>query len=789
MDSSTVLRVLALKNFIKPWHMTCMLRSASNLTMLNRIGVQNVLTINDLTMRWLAKSVTDCPGIICLLANLLSSSSEWSHKATSQALSMLSSFDMEHDEWEIQPLDESDPVYGINDGTARGGGGQGGHDVDMTTGGSGGGARGARSDTRGGDAADSQQRWRGSDMREYLVGAQSQLLVHKLPDWSLDKEAKVLYQMMTMVDGIALLAVKHGDNMLIWDENVVLKRGMLGVWMARSEHGLTAFVHSPRPPVSEAAVSRTFPSSREEAEDGGGSNPLQDNQGSAESNRPIPDRVVVCGWPQDVDKLVAVLLSRTQEEGYGTEYLKVTHIAHRAATVDSGDGASPSMRRFKNKYYNNRYQYIDANPLDREVLKQHVLAPGLHSVVIFHSRLRKDGTPQDAVVCAAKVESMLPAGHNVRVVVNMSSTADMRFVERSSWWPFDDDLSTGHLTSPTYASGSVIADEMLYPLMMGWAKDGLIEFCSRLADTLFDPVQLEIFSLPPEVAERAVQMSSNQLAASKGYSRSYTPGSQPGNKASWRAKGDMQHGLRRASRPASLTYEELKIEFMSLGHLVVGLYRQRQDIGTERGLYSLPFVYTNPGNTTRIRSTDRVFALTRGRAAIIKCISRHASSKVVLRAALRIQDEWRALRQRQWLATAQPPPATPSWSLPNAEDDRQSVEDDMSGTSNGKVEEHLQQILDERLDSRLGPLEEKLAAIHDQILSMSHMSQSGMRGRVARPGGSIPLPSLGPPSASVEERSLYHRERETQAQLATPASSQASRRSNRPPPSVASAYY
>lgn len=36
-----------------------------------------------------------------------------------------------------------------------------------------------------------------------------------------------------------------------------------------------------------------------------------------------------------------------------------------------------------------------------------------------------------------------------RIIVALASTADVRFVERSSWWPHSDDAISGHLTSPT----------------------------------------------------------------------------------------------------------------------------------------------------------------------------------------------------------------------------------------------------------------------------------------------------------------------------------------------------
>mmetsp|Transcript_25378 Transcript_25378/g.74519 ORF Transcript_25378/g.74519 Transcript_25378/m.74519 type:complete len:603 (-) Transcript_25378:98-1906(-) len=581
------------------------------------------------------------------------------------------------------------------------------------------------------------------------------------------RPAEWLYRQMATVDGVQLLALRDGDNMLIFKGDVQVQPHMLGMWMARSERALSALVTSTEAPLPDMVLARAVDSvadSVREARARGegaaapcGSLATQLSAAGRRDSAPVANRVVVCGWPQDVDKLVTILLSRAVAHP-----LSVAHIAQ--ASFSAGADASPSMRRFNNTAYRGRYTFVEGDPLDREVLKQHILAPGLHSVIIFHSHLREHGDRMDAIVCAAKVESMLPPGHQVRVNVNLSSTADMRFVERSSWWPSDDDVVVGHLTSPTYASGAVIADEMLYPLMMGWAKEGLIEFCTRLADNLLDPVQLELFELPPELAERAQQVSVNQRAATRSHKR----GARASSPARAYANGGHSTAAPRPSlaRGSMLTYEELKMEFLARGRLCMGLYRQRQDIGSEKLLRALPFVYANPVNRTHIRSTDRVFALTTGRAAVSSLSS--TSSKAVLRAVRRIQRSFRDYRESKWLAQASQAQGTVWESIPSGVDfDRApSVRsEETEAQRQGLTAEELREVIDERLDSRLAPLEDKVEQLLDEIGHLSqqlaasrgpyrHMHMPPPSSRKGTPASAATAPHLAPPPSLAPPRFL-----------------------------------
>jgi hypothetical protein len=181
---------------------------------------------------------------------------------------------------------------------------------------------------------------------------------------------------------------------------------------------------------------------------------------------------------------------------------------------------------------------------------------------------------------------LLNRGTNrARVIVAMASTADMRFVERSSWWPSSSDSVSGHMTSPTYSAGHVFADEMVYPLMMSWRKQGLITFCRNLTDSLLDPVELKLYDLPEHLLKRAETSAFRYSRAAKA--------------------PPLQSPLE-----SVLTYGELRKEMLQLSMLTLGLYRPRSvQITPDKVLRVLPYVFTNPPNSTRVRDNDRVYAL------------------------------------------------------------------------------------------------------------------------------------------------------------------------------------
>jgi hypothetical protein len=88
------------------------------------------------------------------------------------------------------------------------------------------------------------------------------------------------------------------------------------------------------------------------------------------------DRIVVLGAPTDVDNMLTLILD---ERRVTERYLRVVHICHSAFKgLDDLKARLNRVRRGSTP----RYQFIEADPLDHEVLKKHVLAPGLYSVVV-----------------------------------------------------------------------------------------------------------------------------------------------------------------------------------------------------------------------------------------------------------------------------------------------------------------------------------------------------------------------------------------------------------------------
>merc|ERR1712178_472542 len=49
--------------------------------------------------------------------------------------------------------------------------------------------------------------------------------------------------------------------------------------------------------------------------------------------------------------------------------------------------------------------------------------------------------------------------------VELSNASNIKLVDQSNWWPRDDDDVFSFITSPTYASGSIYVDAMLYPML------------------------------------------------------------------------------------------------------------------------------------------------------------------------------------------------------------------------------------------------------------------------------------------------------------------------------------
>jgi hypothetical protein len=237
---------------------------------------------------------------------------------------------------------------------------------------------------------------------------------------------------------------------------------------------------------------------------------------------------------------------------------------------------------------------VRAEPLDREALRPHLLAPGLHAVLVSNERLaygQARADRMDVVLCTANVESLLPHPHPyVQVLVMLNSSADMRFIDRSEWWPATADPLYSHVSSPTYASGAAIADSMLHPLLMGWFKHGLIELATRLTDSVVDATEVKLIELPTQF-----------------------------------------HTPRRYS------YGEMVPVLMEAGFLPIALYRLR-------AINSTFYVHTNPPHATVLRPSDCVYVIVRA----AKTRNYSASAARLERAAFAIQRNFRARAERRW---------------------------------------------------------------------------------------------------------------------------------------------
>mmetsp|Transcript_10374 Transcript_10374/g.30798 ORF Transcript_10374/g.30798 Transcript_10374/m.30798 type:complete len:1222 (+) Transcript_10374:115-3780(+) len=648
-DSRTVLRVLALLNFVPPWAVTCLVQGSAHLAMATNVGVQNVLCMRDIEMRLLGKSVTDTPGIITLVANLLISGSEFGSEDRNQAFVL----------GEDIAADLVDTIGDVDDGPGEDARSAPASVVDEGTSVNSGQQRAraslnpfARANTNTGDRDRSLYRSNHDDDRgEYLLGAEAQLLVQPLPSWCVGKPADMLYQRVQAVDGIQLLAVRDGDSMFIWRPQVVVTRNMRGVWITRSYRALERFIGLPNEPPPTPSSTHMPHRARLFAETPPPQPSARKLSATEFQAMRRGDRVLIVGAPPDLQHLLAIVFDELRPSA------DLVHVRHLAPVPYATPHLLERYARARNAPRGSppRYAFELGDPLDPEVLKRHVLAPGLSAVIIFSEGLRAEGPGdrKDAVVCATTISTMLPKASAVRVLVSLSSTADVRFVERSSWWPSSDDVVSGHLTSPTYASGCIYADEMMFPLMMGWNKDGLVAFCRGLTDALLDPVEIKLVDLPEGLRAKARPPAARRQRTPVGPSsplkrsaRSLAPKLRPmPTPQSPHVVSDDTEGL--------LLYEELRLEMLKQGMLPLGLYRVRRTTKDNRVLGMLPYVFTNPPNTLVIRDDDRVFALLNSRAAAtpsaggINGDATHSSHQIE-DATRKLQAAYRRWRQADW---------------------------------------------------------------------------------------------------------------------------------------------
>lgn len=207
-----------------------------------------MLCINDLQMRWLSKSVTDTPGIICLMSNLLISASELDSKdrdrcapcrrlGASEALwgrgLPPGSRAGQHCAEALTAAAPAAPapcrapprraIVGRHDETAlaRAAEEKDQHETEAATE-AGGGLpataaplqKSATSSSllRHVPARPSPRPTHDEDLGNYLLGAESQLLVHGLPRWADGRTAGWLLEAVAHVDGLQLLAVGDGPR-------------------------------------------------------------------------------------------------------------------------------------------------------------------------------------------------------------------------------------------------------------------------------------------------------------------------------------------------------------------------------------------------------------------------------------------------------------------------------------------------------------------------------------------------------------------------------------------------
>jgi hypothetical protein len=771
-DSNAVLRTFALLNFVLPSSVTLMINRAANYHLAKGLAIQNVLCVNELQMRLLGKAATDTPGILCLVSNLLISANEFgtTERAYVRAL-----------------YDGGSDVEGESDGEDEAEDGRWSYGT----------ARAQASEKRerhvahlvreplamlagfGNNAHNGRPR-RGRppqqrpltdsalfDLSSYLLGAESHLVVHRLPKWAVGRTSGWLYAQLSAVDMVQLLAVRDEMHMHIWARDVLLKPSMEAIYVTRSDRTLAAMLNSLTPPLrSSAEVVRALTKAPAPPERAG-------KQPFWRAHKPDPaaaleepsatevrallrgERIVILGAPPDTRTLLTVLFNKRSA---ASELLRVTQISN--APFDS---AASLARTFNGKGHGTRYEFIPADPLEHEVLKTHLLAPGLHTVFVFHDNLRAGGESRtDAAVCAGKVQAMLSQlkrMSDARVLISLPSTADVRFVERSKWWPSSDDVISGHLTSPSYAAGRLTvrarscslagrhgagesvslrrcaclavcvcvclclsvpaclclplsvslsaclpvsrarsqsefrpavhrasrhppshspntrrparlppsthtrtqADEVFFPLMMGWAKDGLISFLRALTDTLVDPAEIRLFELPPQLLSRAApaptlydehKLGSKRLRPSlasggPGGSRDAEPVAASGAVAGSGAAEASGAAVEPEPEVDALTYGELRQEALALGFLPIGLYRMRAP-DQDKSIAMLPYVFTNPPNLTTVYVTDRMYALIR---VSTKASSMHTdafSARARHGAAIMIQRQLREWRQQRW---------------------------------------------------------------------------------------------------------------------------------------------
>ena len=166
------------------------------------------------------------------------------------------------------------------------------------------------------------------------------------------------------------------------------------------------------------------------------------------------------------------------------------------------------------------------------------------------------------MVVAAKVRGTLgDSARTVELIVEVSSYASFLQVDPSSWWPHNLSYMEAYLLAPVYCSGGAYTDALLFPLMTGGSKEGLIAVVQQLLDNALDRPSLTQEPLPRAIA------------------------------TAWRAS-------------APPCYAHLVRECLSRRWLPLGLLRFRGGPRVQGA--TVPFVYTCPPPSAPLQRDDRV---------------------------------------------------------------------------------------------------------------------------------------------------------------------------------------
>lgn len=129
-------------------------------------------------------------------------------------------------------------------------------------------------------------------------------------------------------------------------------------------------------------------------------------------------------------------------------------------------------------------------------------------------------------------------------------------------------------------------------------------------------------------------------------------------------------------------------------------------------------------------------------------------------AAKNIQQAWRELQYARWEHKRRWPDTAPSDHSIKREND--SFDDAAGGAVTGA---QLEDALDRKLDQRMGPLEDRVRAMHDELARLSErlLVAAAVSPRSAKGGAAVATPALAPPGLSAAEREQWRRSARAEA--------------------------